>query len=94
MLAFFHTWLHNRTGSVMLAVLLHAGLTAGQDHLLLPDETHGVADVAIGIGYLVGLVVLFLAVRSRLGLPAGRRAPLAGPHRDDASSVPAGVVPS
>ena len=83
-LAFFYTWLYNRTGSIMLAVLLHAGLTAGQDHLLLlSEETHGVTDVAIGIGYLVGLGVLLLAAHSRLGLPAGRRAPLAGPQRPD-----------
>lgn len=82
-LAFFYTWLHNRTGSVLLAVLLHAGLTAGQDNLLLlAEEAHGVTDVAIGIGYIVGLTALFVAVGSRLGLPSGRRPPLAGPPRE------------
>jgi uncharacterized protein len=83
LLAFFYTWLYNRTGSILLAIVLHGGLTAGQDHLiLLADEVHGVTDVAIGIGYLVGVVVVLVATRGRLGLLQGRSAPLAGPqHR-------------
>lgn len=80
-LAFFYTWLYNRTGSVLFAIVLHGGLTAGQDHLiLLAEEVHGVTDVAIGIGYLVGVVVLLVVTRGRLGLPPGRSAPLAGPQ--------------
>jgi uncharacterized protein len=84
LLAFFYTWLYNRTGSVLLAIVLHGGLTAGQDNLiLLAEEVHGVTDVAIGVGYLVGVVVLLLATRGRLGLPPGRSAPLTGPqHRE------------
>jgi uncharacterized protein len=83
-LAFLYTWLYNRTGSVLLAIVLHGGITAGQDHLiLLEEEVHGVTDVAIGVGYLAGVAVLLLATRGRLGLPAGRSAPLTGPqHRE------------
>jgi membrane protease YdiL (CAAX protease family) len=67
-LAFFYTWLHNRTGSVLRAIVLHGGLTAGQDNLvLLAEETHGVTDVAIGIAYLVGVAAIVLATRFRLG---------------------------
>jgi uncharacterized protein len=80
-LAFLYTWLYNRTGSVLLAIVLHGGLTAGQDHLiLLEEEVHGVTDVAIGIGYLVGVAVLLLATRGRLGLPEGCSAPRSGPQ--------------
>jgi uncharacterized protein len=82
-LAFFYTWLYNRTGSILLAIVLHGGLTAGQDHLvLLAEEVHGVTDVAIAVGYLVGVAVVLVATRGRLGLPEGRSAPLSGPqHR-------------
>jgi uncharacterized protein len=89
-LAFFYTWLYNRTGSVLLAIVLHGGMTAGQDHLiLLEEEAHGVTDVAIGVGYLVGVAILLLATRGRLGLPRGRTAPLAGPQhgRDDVTEL-------
>lgn len=82
-LVFFYTWLYNRTGSVLLAIVLHGGLTASQDNLiLLAEETHGVTDVAIGIGYVVGVAALLLATRGRLGLvgPEGRSAPLTGPQ--------------
>jgi uncharacterized protein len=89
-LAFFYTWLYYRTGSVLLAIVLHGGLTAGQDHLiLLAEETHGVTDVSIGIAYVVGVAVLLLATRGRLGLPRHRTAPLQGPQapREDEPSA-------
>jgi uncharacterized protein len=38
-LAFFYTFLYNITGSVLLCILLHAGLTAAQDHLLLTADS-------------------------------------------------------
>jgi len=70
LLAFFYTWLHNRTGSVLLAIVLHGGLTAAQDNLiLLAEETHGVTDAAIGIAYVVGVITVILATRFRLGSP-------------------------
>jgi uncharacterized protein len=67
-LAFFYTWLYNRTGSVLLAILLHASLTPAQDHLiLLAEETHGTTDVAIGLVYLLGVAAVLVLTRGRLG---------------------------
>lgn len=87
LLAFFYTWLYNRTGSVLLAIVLHGGLTASQDNLiLLSEEVHGITDVAIGIAYVVGIAAVLLATRARLGLPrrqacaAPRSGPQAAPH--------------
>jgi hypothetical protein len=39
-LAFFYSWLYNRTQSVLLCIVLHASFTAAQDHLLglVPDR--------------------------------------------------------
>lgn len=67
-LAFFYTWLYNKTGSVLLAILLHASFTPAQDHLLLqPELTHGAADAAIAIAYLVGVIVVVALTRGRFG---------------------------
>lgn len=67
-LAFFYTWLYNRTGSVLLAILLHASFTPAQDHLILQDTiTHGTADLAVGIAYLVGVLTVIVFTRGRLG---------------------------
>lgn len=72
-LAFFYTWVYNRTGSVLLAILLHASFTPAQDHLiLLAEETHGTTDLAMGIVYLVGALTLVVATRGRLGFDADR----------------------
>lgn len=78
-LAFFYTWVYNRTGSVLLAILLHASITPAQDHLiLLAEETHGTTDLAIGIVYLVGALTLVLATRGRLGFDSDRNRSLIG----------------
>ena len=70
-LAFFYTWLYNRTGSVLLCILLHASFTPAQDHLLLlAEETHGITDVAIGLAYLLGVGALIVLTRGRLGQDA------------------------
>jgi uncharacterized protein len=70
-LAFFYTWLYNRTGSVLLCILLHASFTPAQDHLvLLADEVHGTTDVAIGLAYLLGAGLLVAVTRGRLGFEA------------------------
>ncbi len=67
-LAFFYTWLYNRTGSVLLCILLHASFTPAQDHLLLlAEETHGVTDMAMGLAYLLGAGALIVLTRGRLG---------------------------
>ena len=79
-LAFFYTWLYNRTGSVLMAILLHASLTPAQDHLiLLPEEAHGTTDLAMGIAYLVGVLLIVGLTRSRLGFDRSvNREPIGG----------------
>jgi uncharacterized protein len=76
-LAFFYTWLYNRTGSVLLCILLHASFTPAQDHLvLLPAamveaESLGTIDfVILGI-YIAAAVVLVGLTRGRLGRRPG-----------------------
>jgi uncharacterized protein len=67
-LAFLYTWLYNRTGSVLLAILLHASITPAQDHLiLLAEETHGTTDLAIGLVYVVTVGTILTLTRGRLG---------------------------
>lgn len=74
-LAFFYTFLFNRTGSIVMCVLLHGTFTAAQDHLILLDDiTEGVTDVAIGLSYVAGVILLLSLTRGRLGrrsLPVG-----------------------
>ena len=38
-LAFYYTWLYNKTRSVLLCILLHASFTPAQDHLLLTADS-------------------------------------------------------
>lgn len=72
-LAFFYTWIFNRTGSTLMAILLHASFTPAQDHLiLLSEETHGTTDVAMGLAYLVGALVVVASTRGRLGFDRRR----------------------
>jgi membrane protease YdiL (CAAX protease family) len=72
-LAFFYTWVYNRTGSTLMAILLHASFTPAQDHLiLLSEETHGTTDVAMGLAYLIGLLVIVGLTRGRLGFDPER----------------------
>jgi uncharacterized protein len=66
-LAFFYSWLYNRTQSVLLCILLHASFTAAQDHLLLTVDSRIVDAVLLGT-YLLGAGVLIAATRGRLGL--------------------------
>lgn len=79
-LAFFYTWVYNRTGSVLLAVILHASITPTQDHLiLLPEGTHGVTDAAMLLAYVFGAVLLVVLTRGRLGFdPEANRMHIAG----------------
>lgn len=72
-LAFFYTWVFNRTGSALMAILLHASFTPAQDHLiLLSEETHGTTDVAMGLAYLVGALLVVVATRGSLGFDRDR----------------------
>jgi membrane protease YdiL (CAAX protease family) len=75
-LAFFYTWLYNRTGSILLCLLLHAGITPAQNLLTLtaipgPAGGAGPADstdlVVLGV-YIAAALGLTLATRGRLGL--------------------------
>ena len=90
-LAFFYTWLYNRTGSVLLCILLHASFSPAQDHLmLLADEVHGTTDLAIGLAYLVGAGVLVAITRGRLGHDPSTRS---GPDApDDEAAASAGTA--
>ena len=68
MLAFFYTYLYNKTGSVLLAILLHASFTPASDNFaLVPRDVHGINDVIIFGTVLVSVIVLVLATRGRLG---------------------------
>jgi membrane protease YdiL (CAAX protease family) len=72
-LAFFYTWLYNRTGSVLLCILLHGSFTPALDQLiLLPDDGRGVAvvDVVIVVTLAAAVGVLIVATRGRLGFDA------------------------
>jgi membrane protease YdiL (CAAX protease family) len=72
-LAFFYTYLWNRTGSLLLCVLLHASFTPAQDHLILMarDRAYTSAldspDWVILGTYVVAAAVLVLVTRGRLG---------------------------
>lgn len=73
-LAFFYTYLFNKTRSIVLCVALHASFTAAQDNLvLLVKETHGTTDIAIGLTYLVAAILVVMLTRGRLGFDARTR---------------------
>lgn len=66
-LAFFYTWLYNRTGSVLLCVLFHASFTPAQDFLTFAEDAPMVDVVILGV-YAVSALGFVLATRGRLGL--------------------------
>nr|WP_300052563.1 type II CAAX endopeptidase family protein [uncultured Nocardioides sp.] len=65
-LAFFYTWLFNRTGSVLLCVLLHGSFTAAQDQLLFTADSVTVDAVILGT-YVAAAGTLLLLTKARLG---------------------------
>ncbi|HSJ45555.1 MAG TPA: type II CAAX endopeptidase family protein [Euzebyales bacterium] len=69
-LAFFYTWLFNRTGSALLCVLLHASITPAQEHLSLVADSP-VVDLTIGVTLIAAAIGFVVATRGRLGLPDG-----------------------
>jgi membrane protease YdiL (CAAX protease family) len=75
---FFYTWLYNRTGSVLLCVLLHGSFTPALDHLILSDDSATV-DGVIVLTMVAAAAVLVALTRGRLGLdPRPRTPPLRG----------------
>ena len=68
-LAFFYTWLYNRTGSVLVCLVLHASFTPAQDYLTLVPEAAIVDAVILGTYIAAAAAALTLATRGRLGLP-------------------------
>ena len=68
MLAFFYTYLYNKTKSVLLVILLHASFTPASDNFaLVPRGVHGINDVVIFGTVLLAVIVLVVATRGRLG---------------------------
>ena len=76
-LAFFYTWLYNRTGSVLVCLLLHASFTPAQDFLTIAvDPVRAVSGaerlgdttdlVILGV-YVVAAFTLAIVTRGRLG---------------------------
>lgn len=87
-LAFFYTFLWNRTHSVLLCILLHASFTPAQDKLILMPHDVAYSDVldtpdwVILATYVVAVLALVAVTRGRLGrAPAegGPRSQTAGP---------------
>jgi membrane protease YdiL (CAAX protease family) len=66
MFVFYYTWLYNRTGSLLLCVLLHGSFTPALDHLILVDDSATVDAVILGT-MLAGVLLLITLTRGRLG---------------------------
>ena len=67
-LAFFYTYLYNKTHSLLLVILLHATITPANDTLILmPHTVHGITDAVIFGTVLASAVALTLMTRGRLG---------------------------
>ncbi len=62
----FYTWLWNRTGSLLLCVVLHGAFTPSLDHLVLIDDSLVVDASILGV-LLAGAVLLVVLTRGRLG---------------------------
>lgn len=69
-MAFFYTWLFNRTQSALLCIVLHASMTPAQDHLRVVADTPALelAVVLVMVATAAGFVA---ATRGRLGQAAG-----------------------
>ncbi len=71
-LSFFYTWLFNRTGSVLLCLLLHASTVQAQEHLVIVADSVGL-EAAVVVTLAAAAGGLAVATRGRLGMrePAG-----------------------
>ena len=79
-LAFLYTWLYNRTGSILLCLLLHASFTPAQNFLTLAvapkssgsgNVTDSIDLVILGV-YIAVALGLTLATRGRLGFKSAQ----------------------
>ncbi|MGY2002671.1 CPBP family intramembrane glutamic endopeptidase [Blastococcus sp. SYSU DS1024] len=62
----FYTWLWNRTGSLLLCVVLHGAFTPSLDHLVLVEDSLVVDATILGV-LLAAAVALVVLTRGRLG---------------------------
>jgi membrane protease YdiL (CAAX protease family) len=84
---FFYTWLYNRTGSVLLCILLHASFTPALDHLILRGDSLAV-DLAVLATLVTGALTIIALTRGRLGYEAApARAATNIPGRKEADDV-------
>lgn len=73
--AFWYTWLYNRTGSVLLCILLHGGYNAANARfVLVPEESLHDGDERTLLFVMTGLLMasvaaLLVTTRTRLGAP-------------------------
>lgn len=63
---FFYTWLYNRTGSVLLCILLHASFTPALDHLVLREDNLAV-DMVVLVTLVAGALTIIGLTKGRLG---------------------------
>ena len=67
-LAFFYTYLYNKSGSLLLVILLHATITPANDTLILMSrQVHGITDAVIFGTVLVAAIIFVFATRGRFG---------------------------
>lgn len=78
--AFYYTYLYNRTGSVLLCILLHGGFTAALDHLILTADNITV-DLVILLTLVAGTLVLIAVTRGRLGFQRSQEAAIRATER-------------
>jgi membrane protease YdiL (CAAX protease family) len=71
--AFFYTYLYNKTRSVLLCIILHAGFTAALDNLILTADSITVDLVILGT-LVAATLVLVVVTRGRLGFEDQRTA--------------------
>ncbi|MFM9921277.1 DUF6544 family protein [Lacisediminihabitans sp. H27-G8] len=72
-LAFFYTWLYNRTGSILICLLLHASFTPAQNFLTIAVDPASARPAARPVGNAADLVVLGVYVAAALALTLATR---------------------
>jgi Type II CAAX prenyl endopeptidase Rce1-like len=73
-LASYHSWLYNKTRSVLLCILLHTSFTPAQDHLLLTADSP-LVDAVLLSTYVLGAGALIALTRGRLGYEGTQKQP-------------------